>query len=159
MGVIMVVHPALGIGSRQKFYRASRLYSMNQGIYSVSPSGGPLPSLQPANWYLARPSDIVTAYMYMTSLRPWKCSISTHNSMYGRGWPHYYFQCPKTVGLRLDLPEGIPYAIILPDDDLSLLLGAHMLHPHLLCQLGCEFTDEARIPEFRRDSEIFAASH
>lgn len=34
-----------------------------------------------------------------------------------------------------------------------------MLDPDLLCVLGHEFTNEAWVPEFARDPEVFAASH
>lgn len=34
-----------------------------------------------------------------------------------------------------------------------------MLYPHLLCQLARKLADKARIPELRRNAQIFTAAH
>jgi hypothetical protein len=61
--------------------------------------------------------------------------------------------------LHLHLLEWVFDLIVLPHHNLPLLLGAHMLHPHLLCDFGREFTNKPWIPEFARDTKILATAH
>ena len=61
--------------------------------------------------------------------------------------------------LYLNLLERVFKLIVLPHNNLPLLLRAHMFHPHLLRQLRRIFANEARIPEFARNTQVFAAAH
>ena len=60
---------------------------------------------------------------------------------------------------RLSLPVGILDRIILPDDNLPLLLSCLVLHPDLLSELLIKLANESRIPEFARNTEVLAAAH
>ena len=61
--------------------------------------------------------------------------------------------------LQLHLLVRILGSVVLPQHNLPLLLCARMLHPHLLRHLIRKIANEARIPEFRRDTQVFATSH
>ena len=64
-----------------------------------------------------------------------------------------------TLYLRLDDYKRVFGTIVFPQHNLPLLLGARMLHPHLLRHLGRKLADEARVPELRSDTQVFTASH
>jgi hypothetical protein len=63
------------------------------------------------------------------------------------------------IHLHLHLLERVFDLIILPDHNLPLLLGAHMLHPHLLCNLRRELANKPWVPEFARNTQVLAAAH
>ena len=74
-----------------------------------------------------------------------------------------YDEAPIVHQLRLRahlaLLERVLDRIILPDDNLPLLLSRNMLDPHLLCEFTVELADKPRIPQFARDAQVFAAAH
>ena len=57
------------------------------------------------------------------------------------------------------LLEGISHGIILPQDNLLFLLLGHVLHPDLLRHVPGKCPDEPRVPELRRNAQVFTASH
>lgn len=66
---------------------------------------------------------------------------------------------PSHLGAHLALLERVPDSVILPDDDLPLLLSRLMLDPDLLCIFVIELANKPWIPQFARDAQIFTTSH
>lgn len=73
-----------------------------------------------------------------------------------------FFLCVPThsrAKLQFDFFVWVSGAVVLSQHYLPLLLGAHMLHPYFLCHLVRELPDEAWVPEFRSNTQVFTASH
>jgi hypothetical protein len=57
-----------------------------------------------------------------------------------------------------NLPR-ITHLLILPNPNLTLPFVHYMLHKHLFCVLRFELANPPRIPQFARNTQIFAASY
>lgn len=60
---------------------------------------------------------------------------------------------------HLRLLERILHLIILPYNNLLLLLRRNMLNPDLLRHAGQKLANETGVPEFGRDAQVLAAPH
>jgi|SRR5690242_17627256 len=69
------------------------------------------------------------------------------------------FPAVSSLRAHLALLKRVSYSVILPNDDLPLLLCCHMLNPHLLGVFFVELADKPWVPKLTCDTQIFTAAH
>ena len=94
-------------------------------------------------------------YSHSSSTNALKC-INLWDRIHLRGAPILHH---LQLSAHLALLERVLDRIILPDNNLPLLLSRNMLNPHLLREFSIELANETRIPQFAGDAQVLAAAH